>query len=390
MGINLGKEIPGKPGRRLITVCDGFDMYKEVLVSERRMRELEAAWAPDMSKIIGDGHEFSGVPGAVRDANEALSFVIGQTTYTEAKVRERLYLPMQYRDLMTTTSEAGEWADAIRYEKEDGVGEADWGSDRGDDFPYVDVQYDDVSRTVKHGRIGYFFTLQELRQTAYLRRPLNERRLVKAQQAAERALNKAALFGIKGTNLPGILNQSNCPQIAVGGTNGTTLKGNWDAGTAEDILFDLNFGLNYVFTAMGFNYVATDIGIPVQAWNRMVSTARTAYSDKTIVTFLLENNISKATMKVDVNIRPIWGLDTAGAATTGGAVGGSNSRALFWVKNEDMAVFHVPMPLRFQAPQLVNLRVNVPGEQRCGGYELRYEKSMLYMDKVLGTAGAAH
>jgi hypothetical protein len=390
MEFNIGKEIPGKPGRRLISVADGMDLFKEVLVSEQRLRELHAAWAPDMAKIIGDGHEYARVPGAARDANEALSFVIGQTTYTEAKVRERLYLPMQYRQLMTVTGEAGEWADNIRFEKEDGVGEADWGSDKGDDFPYVDVQYDDENHSVAHGRIGYFYTLQELRQTAYLRRPLNERRLVKATQAAERALNKAALFGIASKNIKGFLNQSTCPQIAVGSTNGTSLTGNWDAATADTILYDLNFGLNYVFTAMGFNYVATDIGVPVQAWNRIVSTARSTYSDTTIFTFLVKNNISQATMEVNVRIRPIWGLDTAGAATTGGAVSGSNSRAVFWVNNEDMAVFHVPMPLRFQAPQLVNLRVNVPGEQRCGGYELRYPKSMLYMDKVLGTGGSAH
>jgi hypothetical protein len=390
MSFNIGKEIPGKPGRRLVTVADGFDMQKEVLVSERRLRELHAAWAPDISKIIGDGSEFTHFPGRVQDANEALSFVIGQTTYTEAKVREKLYLSMQYRQLMEVTSEAGEWADQIRFEKEDGVGEADWGSDKGDDFPYVDVQYDDESHPVAHGRIGYYWTLQELRQTAYLRRPLNERRLARAQQAAERALNKAALFGISSKNIKGFLNQALAPQVAVGGTNGTALKGNWDAASADDILFDLNWGLNSVFTAMGFNYVATDIGVPVQAWNRIVSTARSTQSDTTIFTFAVKNNISKATMNVDINIRPIWGLDTAGAATTGGSVSGANSRAVFWVHNPDMAVFHVPMPLRFQAPQLVNLRVNVPGEQRCGGYELRYPKSMLYMDKVLGTGGSAH
>jgi hypothetical protein len=41
------------------------------------------------------------------------------------------------------------------------------------------------------------------------------------------------------------------------------------------------------------------------------------------------------------------------------------------------------MALRFAAPQYKNLAINVPGEARCGGLEVRYKKSMYYLDKVL-------
>jgi hypothetical protein len=385
--LHVGKDIEGAPHKRLVTVHDGVD-FKQVELSAKRLDELTKFFEPAIDKVLGDGSDvIPGYHATAADANEALSFVIGETTYTEAKPFSRLYKPMQFRGIMPVSNEVGPWADSIRYELDDGVGIADWGSDKGDDFPYVDVQYDQVTRTVAHGRIGYFYTLQELRQTAYLRRPLNERRLAKAQQAAERALNKAAIWGIPSKGLTGLLNQTAVPQVAVGGTGGgTALTGNWDtSATPDQVLADLNWGLNYVFTAMGFNYVADSIGIPVGAWNRLVSTARSTYSDTTIWRFLLTNNFSKATMEKDIKIFPLFGSDTAGAATTGATPSGRNSRALFYINDADMLTFHVPMPVLFQAPQLVNLRVNIPGEQRCGGLEVRFHNSMLYMDKVLST-----
>jgi hypothetical protein len=375
----IGRAAPGLPGRRIIVVHDGADLAEKI-VSEHRMQAWMAALAPHADKFLANRpHD-----AVVADASEGLSFVVGQTTYTEAKVREKLYQLLQARDLMSFSSEAGEWADTIRYEVEDGVGRADWGSEAGDDLPYVDIKVSDQAASVAHGRIGYFYTLQELRQTAYLRRPLNERRLVKAQQAAERSINEAALYGIPSKGLKGFLNQTLNPQVACGNGAGSDLHGEWDNGaTPDEIIQDINWGLNYVYTAMGFNFVPTDVGVPAAAWNRIVSTPRSVNSDTTVFNFLLKNNVSLATSNVQIKIRPIFGLDTAGAATTGGAVSGSNSRAVFWINNEDMGVCHLPMPLRFQPPQLHNLRMNVPAEQRFGGYELRYLKSMLYMDKVL-------
>jgi hypothetical protein len=56
---------------------------------------------------------------------------------------------------------------------------------------------------------------------------------------------------------------------------------------------------------------------------------------------------------------------------------------VFFVRDPNRLVFHIPMALRFAAPQYKNLAINVPGEARCGGLEVRYKKSMYYLDKVL-------
>ena len=360
------------PRTEICVVHDGNEEV-EVKLRTSRLDELRRAFTAHPEVLAG------GVAGAVsQDANEAVSFLVPQLAYTEAKMYMRQYIPMLFREVLPVSSEAGEWATDVRYEKGDIVGQADFGSDMGDDMPFADVQYDQQSRSVGHIPMGYRYSFQELRETAYLRRPLNERRLAAASEMVERFLNVVAFKGHTKKGLTGLFNTADVPQAVA-------VTGAWDnpATSPATILSDLNVGLNAVYAASNYNDFVTDVGVPPAAWTVLTSRARTDYSDTTVIEFLKKNNICKATRGIDLNIYPIPGLETAGAATTGGAVSGSNSRVVFFVKSPDRLVFHVPMALRYQAPQFKNLSVIVPGEARCGGLEVRYKKSMYYMDKVL-------
>jgi len=53
-----------------------------------------------------------------------------------------------------------------------------------------------------------------------------------------------------------------------------------------------------------------------------------------------------------------------------------------YVKSDTRLVMHVPLALRFLAPQLVGLSVQVPGEYKYSGVEFRYPKSAYYMDGI--------
>jgi hypothetical protein len=383
----IGQDSKTKPGLRRTVV---YDVDKQalapVLLSAKRLDEL-SEFCEKNPFLESAADSILGRRATANDINEGYAFMISQVGYTEAYVPGKIYTPMQYRDLLPISAEAGPWADTIRYEKTDQVGQADWISEKGGDIPTVDVQYDEATRTVGQAGIAYEVSLHELRQSAFLKRPLNERKLNAAVLANERFINKVAIKGDTRKNLPGFLNQPYATQVAVGGTGGTTLTGNWDgAATPDQILADLNWGLNRVYTLMGYSAVVTDLRVPSAAWTRFTGTARSTYSDTSILKFLLENNISKATQDVQLKIGPCYGAEVAGAATTGGSVSGSNSRAIFYVKAPEMLRFHITMPQTFAAPQLKDLFIRVPSETRLGGLELTFPQSMLYMDKVL-TAG---
>lgn len=299
------------------------------------------------------------------DAQETLSFLVSQLAYTESQSFERLYQPMQYEQFIPISTEAGEWADSVRYEIYDSVGQGKRHSGKSKDIPKVDVSWADKTVPVVNGAIGYDYTQEELRRTAFLRRALPERKLAAAIEGYKRHLNVVGLYGEAASGLTGLFNNTLVPRA-----NATT--GNWATATPAQMLADVNVGINAVWNNTAFNDFPTDIILPPAALSRAGSTARSDNSDKTVLQYLKENNIAKLQRGIDINFQPGYGLNTAGQ--------GSTARALFYVKNPNRLVMHVPMPLRFLAPQLVGLSVEIPGEYKYAGVEFRYPSSAYYMD----------
>jgi len=343
-------------------VIDGVDVEVDAV----RHAALEVLQTdPAMArKIIGDGSAFVG-----RDAQEALAFMVSQLAFTEGTVFERQYTPMQYEQLLPISYAAGEWADSIRYEIYDYAGRGKRSSGKGRDINLVDVAYADKSFPVVNGNIGYDFTTEELRRTAFLRRPISERKMVAAVDGFRRHMNDVGLFGSSVDNLTGLFNNALVPV-------GNAPVGLWQTGpkTPAQILSDINTLINNVWTNSGFNDFPTDIVMAPTPFAYIAATPRSDNSDKTILQYVMENNIAKVQAGRTITFTPGFGLDTAGA--------GSTKRMVAYVKSDQRLVMHIPLPLRFLAPQLLGLTVQVPGEYKYSGVEFRYPKSAYYMDNL--------
>jgi hypothetical protein len=340
-------------------VLDG----REVVVDSNRYMafdglrgQIQAAFGadPQMSRMM------------TADAGEVLAFMVSQLAYTEAQAYEKLYQPMQFRDLVPVESTGG-WADTIRYELVDYAGQGKRISGAGHDLPMAEVQFGEKTFPVVTGGVAYGYTFEELQKSAFFRTPLPTAKLSAAMLAAERHLNYVALYGEAASNLTGLYNNANVPQA-----NAPT--GNWAAATADQILADINAGILAVWTNTAYNDTVTDIVLPPAAMSKIVSTPRSANSDTTILEFIKKNNIAKAEKGVDINFRTGFGLNTAGS--------GSTKRALFYVRRTDRVKMHIPVELQFLSPQMVNLYVKVPGTYRYSGVEFRYPKSAYYMDNL--------
>lgn len=309
--------------------------------------------------IVGDMHG--------RDAQEALAFMVSQLAYTEAQVFERLYQPMQYEQLIPISYEAGEWADSIRYEIYDYAGRGKRSSGKGRDINLVDVAYADKSFTVLSGNIGYDYTTEELRRTAFLRRPISERKMAAAIDGYRRHMNDVGLFGEASGNLTGLFNNATVPV-------GNAPVGAWQTGpkTPAQILSDINTLIQTVWSATAFNDQITNIVMAPTRFAYIGATPRSDNSDKTILQYVKENNIAKVQRGIDIDFQPGFGLDTLGA--------GGTMRMMGYVKSDQRLIMHIPLPLRFLAPQLIGLTVQIPGEYKYSGCEFRYPSSARYMD----------
>ncbi len=319
-------------------------------------------YASDFAKAVGG----SAVPSGswAKDAQQGLAFMISQLAYTEAQVFTRQYTPMQYQLLVPVSTEAGEWAESIRYETSDSAARGKRVNGSADDIPYVDVQNGEKVFGVAPAGIGYHYTQQELMQSAYFKRPLSSARMVAAVEGFNRHMNDVALNGEAEFN--GLFKHANVS------------KGNRPSGavwtTADQALADLNAGMLMVYNSSSKNDVPNQIVLPADKYSFIATTPRSANSDTTILEYFLANNLRKATMGDNVSVVPGFGLETAG---TGGI-----TRAVFYVKSQDRLVMHIPQPLRFLAPQPVNLSIKVPGTYRYAGLEVRYLKSMYYMEGI--------
>lgn len=308
-----------------------------------------------------------GIDMVGRDAQEALSFIVSQLAYTESQVFERQYTPMQYEQLLPLDFSAGEWADSIRYEIYDYAGRGKRSSGKGRDINLVDIAYAEKSYPVVNGNIGYDYTTEELRRTAFLRRPISERKMNAAMDGYRRHMNDVGLFGSSVDALTGLFNNASVPQ-------GTAPVGAWLTGpkTPAQILSDINTLIQNVWSNSGFNDMVTDIVIAPTVYAYIAVTPRSDNSDKTILQFIKENNISMVERNIAINFTAGYGLDTAGA--------GSTKRMMAYVKSDQRVVMHIPLPLRFLAPQLIGLTIQIPGEYKYSGVEFRYPKSAYYMD----------
>lgn len=303
------------------------------------------------------------------DAQEAIAFMVSQLAYTEAQVYERLYTPMQYEDFLPISFEAGEWARSIRYETYDYAGRGKRSSGKGRDINKVDVAYGEVNMPVVNGNIGYDYDTEELRATAFLRKPVPETKLQAAMEGYKRHLNFVGLMGESESNLTGLFNNPNVPQ-------GNAPNGGWAAliaaGTPDLILQDVNALIYDVRNNTNFNDWPTDVIIAPAKMALISGQPRSSTSDKTILQYLKENNCAKTEGNVDVKFSSGYGLNTAGA--------GNTARMMAYVKSPTRLIMHIPMPLRFLAPQLIGLSVEVPGEYKYSGVEFRYPKSAKYSD----------
>lgn len=313
------------------------------------------------------------IDASTHDATEAIAFLTSQLAYVESKIYEKGRQPMQYEQLVPISTEAGEYAQSVEYEIYDYSGRGKKTSGKGKDINRVDVAYGRKSFPIHYGNIGYDYTQEELRVSAFLRRPLSERRAAVAMEAYKRHMNTVALSGETESGLTGLYNNASVPTANV--PNGAGASPLWANKTPAEILKDVNAAILAVWNATQYNTLPTTIVLPPTQFNLIATTALSStYPNKTILEWLREKNLATVQYGRQIEFVPGYGLTGAGA--------GATDRMVVYTKDPEKLVMHTPLPLRFLAPQLIGLAVEVPGEYKYSGVEIRYPKSAYYADGI--------
>lgn len=313
------------------------------------------------------------------DAQQALGFLVAQTSQIEAQVYEIQYPDIQYPNLVPVDTSANPWAKSVTFFSTDKLGQADWFSHLAKDVPLADVERSRYEHPVELAAIGYRYSSEELGQAMMIPgMNLSADRAAAAVRAYEEFMDGIALRGVPPSgNTKGWTGLINDPNVTAGnvandGTGSSTL---WSAKVPDQILRDINALLTGVYAGSLTVEMADTLLLPVAQLDYIATVARTTASDVTILEHLRRNNTYTAITGAPLTIRAVRGLETAGA--------GGTSRMVAYRRDPQVVKLHLPMPHRFQAPwQSGPLVFDIPGIFRTGGVEIRRPKAFRYGDGI--------
>lgn len=349
-----------------VQAMDSAGQLIEAEVADDRYQAFDSYVTANKARLIVPP---TGYVGAM-DADAAMSFLVSQLAFTEGKVFEKFRTPMQNEKFIPQRFDAGEHVDTIRYEIMDYVGDTDDASPKSNTPKTVDVGFSQTDYGVRDGQVFYEYSQHDLRVTAFLRKPLPEAKMTAAVQTYKRRMNKVGLFGRSEYGLEGLFNNQYVPV-------GTLPYGSWTATTdVGQMLADLNYMLYLTWVGSANNVVANQIVLPSKAYN-LAQQRQMPYTNTTVLNFFLANNLAKD-QGFDLSVDPGFGLETAG-------VGGA-ARAMAYYRDEDHVTQHIPLPLRFLAPQPEGLMIRVYGEYRYCGTHMRYVNAAAYADGMVAAS----
>ncbi len=302
------------------------------------------------------------------DAPTGLAFLLSQLTHIEKKMYEVKYKSITYPDIIPVSNEAGEHATSITYFFMDGATLAKFIGTKSLDVPIAEIGTDKVTVPVELGGIGYEYSLEELRQAIYLQTSLPQSKANIARRGYEELAQRVGMFGDADHDLPGFIDNPNVTENTVINPGSGT---QWVNKSPTQILFDINDFMGDIFVDTLQIERADTLLLPTAQWNYIATTARSEHSDMSILKWLVANS---PYLSSENDVIPIPELTGAGS--------GGSDRMMAYTKDIDKVVFHIPMPLRFVAPQPKGLGFQVPGEFKIGGVEFRYPASARYGDGI--------
>lgn len=305
---------------------------------------------------------------------QAMSFLIAQTTHIEAEVYKIRYPDIQYQTLIPVDTSANEWAKSITYFSMDRVGEADWFNHMATDMRLADVNRQKFEAGILMAGIGYRYTLEELGFAQMVPGTnLTSERAEAARRAYEEFVDKRAFEGDTAKGWEGLLNSTAVTRTDAA-NDGTGSSRLWTDKTADQIIRDVNAALTGIYTGSNTVEMADTVLLPISAMSTL-STARIANTEGNALDWLMKYNVYTLQTGIKLTIRGVLGLEDAGQSGVG--------RMVVYKKDPRVLKMHIPMTHRFLSVwQTGPMVFDVPGIFRLGPVEIRLPGAIRYVDGI--------
>ena len=149
----------------------------------------------------------------------------------------------------------------------------------------------------------------------------------------------------------------------------------WEDKTADEILADINAALTAVWSAndMAENALPNHILIPVEQFGALVTRKVGVAGDKSILTYIEENNICTKQGK-DLVISPCKYCKGAGSDST--------DRMVVYINDQEFIEFHQTSPLHRLQTETTNLSFRTPFVSQISEVKFKYPTTVYYVDGI--------
>ena len=182
-----------------------------------------------------------------------------------------------------------------------------------------------------------------------------------------RGFSKVSSTGL--VNNPSVTRSSAAPHTPGGSDT------QWSSKTADEILADINTAISAVWSAndCSGDALPNHILIPVEQFGQLVTRKVSDDSERSILTYVLENNLA-VQQGGDLVISPCkW---CRGAGT------GGTDRMVVYANRVDRICFNLTQPLRRMETEYADMRIKIPYFAQFSEVRFLYPSTVRYMDAI--------
>ena len=246
--------------------------------------------------------------------------------------------------------------------------------ENGNDIPVIQADFSDNPARMfnfqEYMRIGYI-EQQKFKKLAYsLEDTLNKG----IRLHLDKVIDRNVYSGISKANTTGLIN---CPRVmrmsaaATGTGNATT----WASKTADEILNDINNIISAIWTACdcASDALPNHILIPVEQFGSLVMRRVSDDSERSILTYVLENNLTNQ-QGGNLVISPSKWCKGAGTARA--------DRLVCYINHIDRVRFTQTVPLQRLQTEIRNMSFDTPFVSQFSEVQFLYPQTVRYMDGI--------
>ena len=189
-------------------------------------------------------------------------------------------------------------------------------------------------------------------------------------------LDENIYTGFSDFGTEGLVNNSNVTASMAAMNAGNTSR-QWRNKTPDEILDDVNTAITNAWANAGYDVdgIPNHIGLPPSLYSYIVGTKVSQAADKSILNYLLDNNIAKAN-GVDLVIVPMRQLIGAGT--------GNSDRMIAYVNADDKVTFDITVPLSrvLTQPSVNDMAYMTAYAGQVGQVKILYTQCIEYVDGI--------